>query len=185
MTRFLMSVALAATALTSVPAANGAERRGESRGEHRDRHSGSYSNYHTRFGTKFSHGYYYSGRDHHHWTYRYFWSQYGCDCYWCPSTSCWYYWCEPRNAYLPVSVINEAPPTPVAAAAAAASSSANVAPTVVTNVIGATPQGPVALPSDLPPPVPPSAPTRVTNSSVGSVGTVQPIGPSVPLPPGR
>ncbi len=192
MKRFLnvMAVAVAALALTAT--AQAGERKGESKGESNGHRGSNFerggSDYHTRFGTRFSHGYYYSGRDHNHWTYRYFWQQYNCDCYFCPSTSCWYYWCGTRGAYLPVSCINQAPPTQVAAAAAAAASSSNavVAPTVVTNVIGSTPTPvPVPLPSDLPPPLPPVAPSNVKNTSIGSVGTVQPIGPSVPVPPGR
>ncbi len=150
--------------------------------------SGRYSNYHSQYGTRFSKGYYYSGRNHSHWTYRCFWSQYGCDCYWCPSTCCWYYFCEPRDCYLPVNCITAAPPAPVnVAAAAAASSSAVVAPTVVTNIIGGMPSSPVQGPgpgpsAELPPLAPPGGPS-VTNSSVGSVGTIQPIVPGSPLLP--
>jgi hypothetical protein len=187
MTRLLMSLVLTTTALAPLTAA-AAGPHGNSRGESRGEHFGSHTDYHTRFGTKFSHGYFYKGREHSHWTHRYHWAQYGCDCYWCPSTSCWYYFSESRDCYLPVSCIREAPPAPVnVAAAAAASSSAVVAPTVVTNIIGLPPQqaAPVALPSDLPPPAPPSAPSKVTNTSIGSVGTMQPIGLPAPLPPGR
>ena len=46
--------------------------------------SGRYHDYFRRYGTRFSHGYYFYGRDHYHWTYRYFWPTYGCDCFWDP-----------------------------------------------------------------------------------------------------
>ena len=189
MKKFLMGVALAMTALALAATAEAAGPRGNSRENSHDGHVSSYrgssfrSDYHTRYGTKFSHGYYYSGREHNHWTYRYFWSQYGCDCYWCPNTSCWYYWSEPRCCYLPVSCAPIAPPTS-SAAAAASSSSAVVAPTVVTNVIGSSPQVPVGPPADLPPPFPSGGP-KASNTSIGSVGTAQPIAQSIPTLPGR
>lgn len=72
--------------------------------------SSSFKNYHLDHGKKFSHGYYYSGKNHYHWSHCCYWPQYRCDCYYCPSACCWYYWCEPRCCYLPVSYIESAPP---------------------------------------------------------------------------
>ena len=210
MKRFLMGVALAATMLATAATVTAASPHGSSygsshgssygnsygnsRGNSYNSHFSSYrgsefrSDYHTRFGTRFSHGYYYSGREHNHWTYRSYWSQYGCDCFWCPNTTCWYYWCESRYCYFPVSFASFAPPESFAptsaAAASASSSSAVVAPTVVTNVIGSSPQVPVGPPADLPPPFPSGGP-KASNTSIGSVGTAQPIAQSIPTLPGR
>jgi hypothetical protein len=62
-----------------------------------------YSNYHLRYGTRFSHGYYYRGRNHSHWSHRYWNRRYGCWTYWDPCCSCYYYWCVPANCFYPVS----------------------------------------------------------------------------------
>src|SRR4051812_1189709 len=59
----------------------------------------STSNYHLNFGKSFSHGFFYEGKNHNHWTYSCYWSKFGCQCYWCPSTLCYYYWCEPKCCY--------------------------------------------------------------------------------------
>src|SRR5437879_701556 len=56
--------------------------------------SGQYKNYSSQFGKKFSYGCYYSGKDHYQWNYCCYWPKYRCDCYYCPSACCWYYWCE-------------------------------------------------------------------------------------------
>ena len=54
-------------------------------------------------GIRFAHGIYYRGHDHNHWGARRFDSRYGCECYWDPYVSEWYYWCEPDACYYPVS----------------------------------------------------------------------------------
>jgi hypothetical protein len=59
--------------------------------------------YKNKFGFKFDHGYYYKGKDHHHWSYCCWYPSYGCYCYWCPSTSCYYYWCQPDSCFYPIS----------------------------------------------------------------------------------
>jgi hypothetical protein len=64
---------------------------------------GRYANYHQNYGTRFAHGYFYSGRNHNHWSYTRFDSRYGCTCYYDPGCSCWYYWCEPVSCYYPVT----------------------------------------------------------------------------------
>ena len=63
----------------------------------------SFSNYHLTNGTKFAHGYFYRGREHNHWTSHRFDSRYGCECYFDPCCSCWYYWCQPASCYYPVT----------------------------------------------------------------------------------
>jgi hypothetical protein len=73
--------------------------------------SASHSNYHQTYGKSFSHGYYYPGQYHSHWTYQCYWPKYGCNCYWCPSSSCYYYWCPTASCYYPISYIASAPPT--------------------------------------------------------------------------
>jgi hypothetical protein len=64
---------------------------------------GRYSNYNLTHGTKFAHGYFYRGRDHFHWSLHRYDSRYGCECYFDPSCSRWYYWCQPDSCYYPVS----------------------------------------------------------------------------------
>ena len=67
-------------------------------------HGGSrYSNYHLSHGTKFSHGYYYRGLNHYHWSHRYYDSKFGRYCYFDPCTSCYYYWCPSYDCYYPCS----------------------------------------------------------------------------------
>jgi hypothetical protein len=158
-----MGVALAVTTLTPTQGANAGGPRGGSRGNH--------SSYSQSRGTSFSHGHYYSGRDHYHWTYRYYWQRYGCDCYYCPSTCGWYYWCEPRCCYYPVSYINYAPPS--SSAAAAASSSAVgptvVAPTIINNSTG---PGVPQLPAEVAGP-----PGGAAAKSVAIGGNVRGVGP--------
>ena len=85
--------------------------------------SGKYS---TQFGKKFSSGFYYCGKDHCHWSYSCYWPRYSCDCFYCPDTLVWYYWCKPRLCYLPVSCIEHAPPVAVANATATATAVNNV-----------------------------------------------------------
>jgi hypothetical protein len=106
MKRFILSVAAVAMSLALVGAADAAPK-GSSRGG--TMHSGSRS-YHEEHGTKFKGGYFYKGRDHHHWTYRYWWGRYGCYTYYCPSTSCWYYWYPQDNCYYPCSYVSYATP---------------------------------------------------------------------------
>jgi hypothetical protein len=60
-------------------------------------------NYLHQHGTKFEHGYFYKGRNHSHWTQHRFDSRYGCEVYFDPFCTSWYYWCEPAHCYYPVS----------------------------------------------------------------------------------
>src|SRR5438105_4497679 len=50
--------------------------------------------YHTTHGREFSHGRFYEGRNHYHWTHYTWWPRFGCYTYWCPSSSCYYYYSE-------------------------------------------------------------------------------------------
>jgi hypothetical protein len=77
----------------------------------------SYQNYHLTHGKAFKGGYCYPGKNHTHWTYHGYSKKYGCECYWCPSTCQYYYWCESATCYYPVSYYQYAPcsspaPTP-------------------------------------------------------------------------
>jgi hypothetical protein len=51
----------------------------------------------------FSGGYYYAGREHHHWTRTVWDSHYHRYQYWDPGLNCWFYWYAPGNCYYPVS----------------------------------------------------------------------------------
>ena len=62
-----------------------------------------YANYNLTYGTRFAQGYYYSGRNHNHWSYCRYDARYGCNCYYDPCCSSWYYWCEPASCYYPVT----------------------------------------------------------------------------------
>jgi hypothetical protein len=64
---------------------------------------GRYANYHQTYGTRFAYGYFYRGRNHAHWSYQRWDARYGCNCYYDPCCTCWYYWCEPASCYYPVS----------------------------------------------------------------------------------
>jgi hypothetical protein len=73
----------------------------------------SKGNYHVNFGKSFSHGFFYQGKNHNHWSFSCYWPKYGCNTYWCPSACCYYYWCEPASCYYPISYVSYAPPTQV------------------------------------------------------------------------
>ena len=59
--------------------------------------------YHLKHGHKFTHGFYFKGKLHHHWTKKVFFAKLGCYCHWCPNTRGYYYWCAPHGRYYPVS----------------------------------------------------------------------------------
>jgi hypothetical protein len=119
MRRFLTNVALATVAMLALTATTkAADKHGPSnsrgsrvdrdRRDHRENHD-----YVRRFGTRFDYGYFYSGREHRHWTYSCYWTDYGCDCHYCPYTACWYYWYASGSCYYPVSYSRYATPTKV------------------------------------------------------------------------
>jgi hypothetical protein len=62
-----------------------------------------FTNYHVTHGVHFAHGYYYRGHNHNHWRYWRFDARYGCQCYWDPYASCWFYYCVPDDCFYPVS----------------------------------------------------------------------------------
>lgn len=126
-----------------------------------------FSNYHQNYGKSFSHGFYYPGKFHDHWSFKCWWPKYGCYCYWCPSTSCYYYWCEPANCYYPISYASYAAPTQVQVQ-------------VTTPVTVAT-AAPVAPPAPAPVPVPPAVQTQA-QSQTQTQGPGAPPAGYPPLP---
>jgi len=50
-----------------------------------------------------SFGTYYKGKNCNHWTHSCWWGAYGCNCYWDPCCSAYYYFCVPDNCYYPIS----------------------------------------------------------------------------------
>ena len=59
--------------------------------------------YHVTHGVRFSGGYYYRGRDHHHWTRRAWDPVHRRWNYWDPNLNVYYYWYAPGNCYYPVT----------------------------------------------------------------------------------
>jgi hypothetical protein len=103
----LASLFLAGTVFADHPSGGGHR---ESRGFDSHRDSRGFD-YHRTYGRSFSHGYFYEGRNHYHWT-DYRWSsRYGCYTYYCPSTYCYYYWSEPSQRYYPMSYAETVTPT--------------------------------------------------------------------------
>jgi hypothetical protein len=105
----------AAVALLAIGAASAGQPRSK---------SGHYSgttvyvpSYSVTYGKTFSGGIYYAGKSHNHWSYQCYWSKYGCNCYWCPSTCCYYYWYEPAGCYYPISYITVKTPVYVSISA--------------------------------------------------------------------
>jgi hypothetical protein len=94
-------------------------------------HSPTSGGYHLTHGKQFSGGYYYPGRDHHHWSYWGYSSRYRCTCYWCPDTRCYYYWCPSASCYYPVSYFESAPPVETAPIAPLPVAKPVIAPPVV------------------------------------------------------
>jgi hypothetical protein len=80
-----------------------------------DYHNGNsrhgYNDYHLTYGTKFSHGYYYTGRYHSHWSYRYWCGRYNCWYYYDPCCHCSYYWYAPSNCWYPEGYASVCEPT--------------------------------------------------------------------------
>jgi hypothetical protein len=59
--------------------------------------------YHGEHGVRFKGGYYYAGREHHHWTRTVWDAPHHRYIYWDPYVQCYYYWYQPGNCYYPVS----------------------------------------------------------------------------------
>jgi hypothetical protein len=110
---------------------------------------------------------FYHGTHHHHWSYTYWDSRYGCYMYWDPYYTCYYYYCVPAASYYPVSYcpyntycwqqpVGGVLPAPVVEV-----------PTMKTDFVAKvpggqglapTPPGNAKLPPDLPPPGVPAGP---------------------------
>jgi hypothetical protein len=107
--------------------------------------------YHTRYGQSFSHGFFYKGREHYHWSHYCWWSRFNCYCYWCPSSYCYYYWSEPAGCYYPVSYAETVAPTANVPLLQIANNNNNNVNTSGPSATPATPV-PVRVGSELPPP---------------------------------
>jgi hypothetical protein len=83
---------------------------GKGKGGSSSSHSRVSGNYFKSHGVHFKYGYYYKGRDHHHWRYCYWSPSWGCYFYLDPDCNCYYYWCAAENCYYPATYINTAPP---------------------------------------------------------------------------
>ncbi|MCI0461355.1 MAG: hypothetical protein L0Z62_30775 [Gemmataceae bacterium] len=82
----------------------GGNRGGYRQNYHRDSGRRVYrgTSYHLDFGVRFNRGYYYAGRDHHHWTRRVWDAGHRRYHYWDPYVRVYYYWDGPRGCYYPV-----------------------------------------------------------------------------------
>jgi hypothetical protein len=121
-------------------------------------------NYHMTHGRSFSHGTFYEGRNHYHWTHYTWWPRFGCYAYWCPSTSCYYYWSETASRYYPVSYAETVAPTRSEQLLDINVNNNNNNNNSNTVTSGAVPT-PVAVPALVGPPAPPVR--AVVRSTVG------------------
>jgi hypothetical protein len=62
-------------------------------------------NYQTTYGTRFSDGYYYTGRNHAHWSHRVWDRRYQRYLYYDPYVRSYYYWYEGHNRFYPVTYV--------------------------------------------------------------------------------
>ncbi len=147
----MRSILMSAALLTTLALANTASA-GHAGGHPASSGHSNHTISHNSYGTKFSGGHYYSGRNWNHWTYQCYSSRYGCNCFYCPYTYAWYYWCQPSNCFYPVSYYNSAPPV--------LNANVNVNTNTNTNTNANVPAGPgmVALGSG-PGPIPNGGPT--------------------------
>ena len=147
MRRILLSVAAIGLALALTGTADAGKSGGKASGSQRSMSRSRSRSYHEEHGTKFKGGYFYRGREHSHWTHRYWWGKYGCYTYFCPSTRCWYYWYQQDNCYYPCSYIGSA--TPVAETAPVG------VPSGVTQIVNVNNNSPGAATGTPTPPAPP------------------------------
>src|SRR5437870_8071136 len=94
----VLALVVAGTSEAGGPRGGGSHQGGSSRG---GSSHGKYHNYHLSHGVKFSHGYFYRGLNHYHWSHRYYDSKFDRYCYYDPCTCCYYYWCQPYQCYYP------------------------------------------------------------------------------------
>ena len=164
MRQILLGTAAIGLALALTANVNAGGSHGQSSSGHGSvTHAGKGNDYHLSHGTRLKDGgYSYKGKDHSHWTHRYWFGKYGCYTYFCPSTSCWYYWYERESCYYPVSYLPTYTPTPLPTPVSVPSGV-----TQIVNVNNNSPSSAVGDPPGLPaPPVVPG-----------------PSGP--PMPPGK
>jgi hypothetical protein len=124
MRRLLTVTAIAALTLaaltTSAQAGGGKSGGGSQHSQHSRGHGQKFT------GHKHGNHWRFHGREGHYWS-RTRWSKrYGCECYYCPTTCGWYYWCAPQSCYMPVSCYQQYP-SGGATATATASASASAA----------------------------------------------------------
>ena len=67
------------------------------------------SSYFKTYSKSFGSGYCYPGQSQSHWTYSCYSPRFGCECFWCPYTTCYYYYSAPACCYYPVSCLAPAP----------------------------------------------------------------------------
>jgi hypothetical protein len=128
---------------------------------HEMHHPVHHDNYFLKFAKKSNFGYFYTGRNHKHWSYCYWDYRYGCYLYWDPYVTCYYYYCVPAGCYYPASYcpystycwekpVGGVLPAPVASVPTVEANS----PTVNVDNKGPAPapQAGANLPPDLPPP---------------------------------
>ena len=81
---------------------------------HKGQQHGNGGNHHGHVGhhaQKFSHGHFYKGNSHRHWSKSYFNSRYHTTFYFDTGFGTWYYWSARREAFYPISYIETEPPT--------------------------------------------------------------------------
>jgi len=91
MRRILLTVAACALGLTMTSTAEA----------HPPRHAPAHV-YYRDHGVRFSGGYYFVGRQHHHWSYKVWDARCHCYHYYDPDLRCFYYWNTGRGCYYPV-----------------------------------------------------------------------------------
>jgi hypothetical protein len=124
------------------------------------------ADYFKKFGTKFDHGFFYKGKHHNHWSYRCWYPEFGCYCYWDPCLCEYFYFCEPDCCFYPISYCPY---------------HRYVWPTVF--VVETIPVVQVVTLAPVVPVVPVTVVAPVT--TVAPVATVAPGGPAVPLVPAQ
>ena len=110
--------------------------------------------YHLTHGTRFTQGTCYKGQHHNHWTYSCWHPRYNCCCYWDPCCLAWYYWCETRCCYYPISYATAVAPTPVIVTAPVVIGAGAPDAVVTETLPAANDPAPPASPGDVPPPPP-------------------------------
>jgi hypothetical protein len=69
--------------------------------------------YYVTHGIAFRGGYYFAGRDHHHWAYRTWDATYRCYQFYDADLRAFFYWCPERLGYYPVVTVAIPAPAPI------------------------------------------------------------------------